>query len=291
MAILAIPFTTIYLVPHIGGGAILHAGGGYVGGTLIPAEIVGAATSATSALAHAGSSVAALASNPVVLGAAAITAAAVGTYCYFYGIPAPVEALLYKAGLATSAKGGVAITIANVAAAFVVLGAAGLLTFNIYQRIAQARQGARAKIDLDSARAISEAAYGPEIWKQYGEAVWLGATDTVDQVANWARSAVGVTSELLDRPVAVGDIVGAGATLAAGAGGAAAGAAYAAGTVTVLGSSTLGGIGLSLGLVSAPVWPAVAGGVGAAGLGLLGWKLLRSSLRRTKTVLALPPPE
>lgn len=291
MAILTVPFTTIHLVQHIGGGAIIHAGGGYVGGTLIPAPIVSAATAATTALANAGSTSIALASNPIVLGAATVAVAAVGTYCYFYGVPVPVQGLLAKAGLATPAKGGLAVTTGHVAAAFVVLGAAGLLSFNIYQRIGQARRAAKAKLDMVQAQAISEAAFGPEVWKQYGEAVWLGTTDTVDQITGWARNAVDATSELLDRSVALGDIVGAGATLAAGAGGAAAGAAYAAGTVTVLGSSTLGGAALSLGLVSAPVWPAVAGGVGAAGLGLLGWKLLRSSLRRPKMVRALPPPE
>lgn len=290
MAIFAVPFSTIYLVPHVGGGAIVHAGGGYVAGTLVPASVVSAATTATSVLANAGSSLVALGSNPVVLGAAAVTAAAVGAYCYFYGVPAPVEVLLVKAGIAAPAKGGLMIATAKVATAFVVMGAAGLLSFNIFKRVDQARRARRSSLSVDEARGLSEAAFGPSVWEQYGKAVWLGAADTADQVFGWAQKAVDAASGLLDRQVAVGDIVGAGATVAAGAGGAAAGAAYAASTVTVLGSSTLGGIGLSLGLVSAPVWPVIAGSVGAAGLGYVGWKVLRSSLKREK-LLSLPPPE
>jgi hypothetical protein len=282
MAILTVPFTTIYLVAHSGGGALLHAGGQYVAGTLVPAVVVTAANSATSALANAGSSLIALGSNPAVLGVAAVTVAAVGAYCYFYGIPAPIEALLMKAGLATSAKGGLAITVAKLATAFVVLGAAGLLTLNVYKRVVQARRAQRAIMTVDDARGVSEAAFGPAVWEQYGEPLWLGTTDTVDQIVGWARKAADATSTMLDQPVAIGDVVGVGATVAAGAGGAAAGAAYAAGTVTVLGSSTLGGIGLSLGLVSAPVWPVIAGGLGAAGLGYLGWKVLRSSMMSNK---------
>lgn len=67
----------------------------------------------------------------------------------------------------------------------------------------------------------------------------------------------------------------AGAAFAGAAGLGAVGAVVAPSLVTVAGSSTLGGIGLSLGLVSAPVWPIVAGvGVGlAAGYGL--WSLFR----------------
>lgn len=53
---------------------------------------------------------------------------------------------------------------------------------------------------------------------------------------------------------------GAGAALAGGT----VGASLAAGSVTVLGSHTLGAAAVSLGLVSAPVWPIVA--CGAAGL-------------------------
>lgn len=68
-----------------------------------------------------------------------------------------------------------------------------------------------------------------------------------------------------------------GAALLSAAGLGAAGALIAPSLVTVMGSSTLGSAALALGLVSAPVWPIVAGvGAGlAAGYGL--WKFLAGS--------------
>ncbi|THC44331.1 hypothetical protein [Massilia sp. Mn16-1_5] len=54
--------------------------------------------------------------------------------------------------------------------------------------------------------------------------------------------------------------------------GAAIGSSIAAGSVTVLGSSGLGAAALSLGLVSAPVWPIVACGAAGLALGLAAWK-------------------
>jgi hypothetical protein len=54
--------------------------------------------------------------------------------------------------------------------------------------------------------------------------------------------------------------------------GGAIGSSIAAGSVTVLGSSGLGAAALSLGLVSAPVWPVIACGVAGLTLGLVAWK-------------------
>lgn len=54
--------------------------------------------------------------------------------------------------------------------------------------------------------------------------------------------------------------------------GAAVGSTIAAGSVTVLGSHGLGGVALSLGLVSAPVWPIVAGGAAGLAIGVAAWK-------------------
>jgi hypothetical protein len=72
--------------------------------------------------------------------------------------------------------------------------------------------------------------------------------------------------------------VGVGALVAAGAGGVAAGSAVAAGSVTVLGSHALGSAALALGLVSAPVWPAVFGGVLTLGLGYAAWREVRRAV-------------
>lgn len=60
-----------------------------------------------------------------------------------------------------------------------------------------------------------------------------------------------------------------GATVATGA---AIGGSVAAGTVTVLGSQGLGALALSLGIVSAPVWPIIAGGVAGLAIGVAAWK-------------------
>jgi uncharacterized membrane protein YebE (DUF533 family) len=61
----------------------------------------------------------------------------------------------------------------------------------------------------------------------------------------------------------------------AGWGGAAVGGAVAASSVTFLGSSALGGVALSLGLVSAPIWPVIAGVAGGAGLGYAAYKAVK----------------
>jgi hypothetical protein len=60
------------------------------------------------------------------------------------------------------------------------------------------------------------------------------------------------------------------------AGGSLLGGALAGGTVTVLGSHGLGAIALSLGLVSAPVWPIVAGGAAGLAVTLAAWRGVQS---------------
>lgn len=62
-----------------------------------------------------------------------------------------------------------------------------------------------------------------------------------------------------------------GATVA----GAAIGGTLAAGTVTVLGSHGLGAVALSLGLVSAPVWPIIAGGIAGLAVGFSTWRAFK----------------
>lgn len=62
----------------------------------------------------------------------------------------------------------------------------------------------------------------------------------------------------------------------AGVGSIAAGSAYAASTVTVLGSKTVGAVALSLGIVSAPAWPAMVAGIAGAGVtAFLGLQLIK----------------
>ena len=79
--------------------------------------------------------------------------------------------------------------------------------------------------------------------------------------------------ELIQKPDSLVDVTGSTATAAvAAAGGAAIGGSIAAGTVTVLGSHALGAAALSLGLVSAPVWPVIAAGAAGLGIGYAAWK-------------------
>lgn len=77
------------------------------------------------------------------------------------------------------------------------------------------------------------------------------------------------------------------------AAGAAIGGSLAAGSVTVLGSHGLGALALSMGLVSAPVWPVIAGGAAGLAVGLAAWKGIKTYRDKKKTpdqpeVLRLP---
>lgn len=57
--------------------------------------------------------------------------------------------------------------------------------------------------------------------------------------------------------------------------GAVLGGSLAAGSVTVLGAHGLGAVVLSLGLVSAPVWPIIAGGAAGLAFGVAGWNAVK----------------
>lgn len=65
-----------------------------------------------------------------------------------------------------------------------------------------------------------------------------------------------------------GTLIGAGLGVAAGS-------VAATSSVTLLGSHALGGVAVSLGLISAPVWPMLAGLAGCAGLGYATSKALK----------------
>jgi hypothetical protein len=59
-----------------------------------------------------------------------------------------------------------------------------------------------------------------------------------------------------------------------------AGTLLAGGSVTVLGSPALGAVALSLGLISAPVWPVVAATLGCAALGGVAYKAITRRSKR-----------
>jgi hypothetical protein len=98
---------------------------------------------------------------------------------------------------------------------------------------------------------------------------------TMNEFHDWSRS-------LATKPSSAADAVGnLGLTTAAGLGGAAIGSSIAASSVSVLGSYTLGTTALSLGLVSAPVWPLVAGCAGGACAGYMAWKTAKRWIARS----------
>lgn len=187
MALFSVPFTTIYLVSHASGGAILHSSGGFIGGTFITAQVVSAFTNATSTLSLAASAIGAIATSPVAIGVA-VTAAAVGGYFYFFGIPAQIELALAQAGYAAPSSGGLAVPIAKLGIALVVLGLAGLLVVNIYKRIKQARLARPEPISIENAQFAAESVFGVTGWKSYGAAIWTGASDTASQISGWIES-------------------------------------------------------------------------------------------------------
>lgn len=171
---LLIPFTTIYLVKHAAGGAIVNYGGAYIAGTYIPASVVSAFAAATTSLS-------AVATSPV-FAVGAVAAAAVGGYCYFFGVPAPVAKSLVTAGLAQPAKGGLAVSIGQLAAVLVLLAASGLVSFNVYRRVRHARSARIARIHSAEAEATSKSLFGDDFWREYGAAAWSGVGDSVSQV-------------------------------------------------------------------------------------------------------------
>ncbi len=104
-----------------------------------------------------------------------------------------------------------------------------------------------------------------------------GATETI--IKTWDE----VRSELKENPQAF--IIG-GATTVAGT---LIGSSLAAGSVTVLGSHGLGAAALSLGLVSAPVWPVFVGGAVGLVLAYPAWKAVKLMRDRKKNDLSVPP--
>ncbi|KRC28748.1 hypothetical protein ASE28_17400 [Acidovorax sp. Root219] len=120
---------------------------------------------------------------------------------------------------------------------------------------------------IDGARRV----IGDENLSQMKAAV----TDACIELGNATVEVIATTLEQL-RAVAPRDLSdpksGTLITAASVAIGAGAGSSIAASTVTVLGSKALGAAALSMGLVSAPVWPVIAGGAAAGAVGYALWK-------------------
>jgi hypothetical protein len=105
---------------------------------------------------------------------------------------------------------------------------------------------------------------------------WSHFKDSVLYLAELSVKVVCQTVEELSgflRSLTVGDGISAAVGATAGA---AIGSTVATSTITVLGSHALGGLALSLGIVSAPLWPVIACGAGGAALGYGVWKYFKS---------------
>lgn len=189
MALMTVPFTSIYLVPHVSGGAIAHIAGGYVAHTFVPpaiveafgvaATVLGQMSSSASAIATATTSVA---TNPVVLGGVALAAVAVGTYCYFHGIPAPIEAALTKAGLGTATKHGLMVSLPKLAVALILLGGAGYISYRFYkshkmERLARLLGGSFDEQTRGQAETLVHSAFGDRAWSEFGSTIWSSASE------------------------------------------------------------------------------------------------------------------
>lgn len=100
-------------------------------------------------------------------------------------------------------------------------------------------------------------------------------------VARTKVELAGFAAEWTTPPQSSAEVSAASATIAAcGAGGLAAGSAIASGSVMLMGSSTLGSFALSAGLISAPLWPVIAGVAVAGGLGYTAFKAARYVLKK-----------
>ncbi|MBQ0942240.1 hypothetical protein KAK07_02705 [Ideonella sp. 4Y16] len=126
---------------------------------------------------------------------------------------------------------------------------------------------------LDGARRIASDAQVRAAVSRFADGVLHLGSVAAQQVLSSLQTLVDHLNEAMQdlarSPLAMGSIA------AATAGGVVAGGALAAGSVTVLGSHTLGAAAVTLGLVTAPVWPVVAGGVAAATGTYAAWRWWR----------------
>jgi len=222
VAVLTVPFLPIYLFKHVGGGLIVHAYGGYVANTLIPASVVSAFSSAGTTLASLAGGAASIATAPAtVVTVAGIAVVAAGAYCYFYGLPLPIESVLANAGLGTKvvavkgsllpaiSHGAFAVSTTNLATALILLGLASYIAYRFYENHADAARAAEEGPAID-AEGVAKAYFGAKAWQTFGEPISKGLSDasacivsffasvatTTADYSEWARNAlIGVAAQ------------------------------------------------------------------------------------------------
>jgi len=196
MAIATIPFIGLNLVPHAAGGVILSNASGYIANTYVSAGVVEAFATAGAALQTMGTSAAAIvASNPVITSTVVIAVVALGGYCYFHGIPAPVTETLTHSGLATASKKGLMIAVPKLATALVLLGAAGYVAYRFYEHLtdlAADKETAASWMQAseENARGIVVRNFGNELWETVGQAAWATKAELAKSLATMAQEAL-----------------------------------------------------------------------------------------------------
>jgi len=119
-----------------------------------------------------------------------------------------------------------------------------------------------------------------QAWSDFKDGVLHLQTLTASAAIDSIESLKAFTEKFKVAPDTLLDATKATAGIGIGVGlGAAAGSAAAVSSVTVLGSGTLGAVALSLGVVSAPVWPVVACVVAGAGVGYAAYKAISDKIK------------
>jgi hypothetical protein len=121
---------------------------------------------------------------------------------------------------------------------------------------------------IDGARRIVTDKRVLELSSKFKDGIIQLAPQATEIVAKTLDELKAFIKELDAKEAALGTTTASVAT----AGGVIAGGSIAAGTVTVAGSHALGTAAIALGLVSAPVWPVIAGGAAGLAIGLAAWK-------------------
>ena len=205
------------------------------------------------------------AGGPAALAAYALGSIGVAALGGAVAVPAAVVRLCgtVLAGLAGYALGDLIQKIVDPVTALDMLAPASLVALGVALLLDGARRCTKDRRVAAAASAFRDGVIF------LGKVVVGAVLSTLTEVEDWM-------ADLARRP-ALG-----GTTVAFVAGSAVAAKAAAAASVTVLGSSTLGSIGLGLGLVSAPLWPVVAAGGAAAALCYSAWWSFRDDEHRIK---------
>lgn len=119
---------------------------------------------------------------------------------------------------------------------------------------------------IDGARRIVKDERVLEMASKFKDGVVQLVPATTEIIVKTWEELQAIVIELAQTPEAG---IAAGTTAVAGA---LIGSSLAAGSATVLGSHGLGAVALSLGLISAPIWPVIAGGVAGLAVGISAWK-------------------